>query len=430
MSTDTILLEAKGVDYEIQTPSGKQSLVLKEVNLSLKDGETLAILGPTGCGKSTLMRILLGLVRPTRGKVYYRGQLIKGLIPKAGVVFQNYALFPWFSVSQNIELALAGNHLEKREIKERVKKAIEKGGLIGFEEALPKELSLGFKQRVNIARALVIDPEILFMDEPFSGLDILSAESLRHDITQLLLDKQQPVDSSIFITHHILEAVFMANRIVVMGTEPGHIRSVIPNDLPFPRDPYSIPFQGFAEKIHDTIANVLIPQGSSTLKTQGLSGRVEPLPSVEIGDVMGLLNSIKDHGGALDIFEFSQEMNRTFAKVLVLIKAAEILDLIETPHHKVLLTELGKEVVQATWKRKKEILRQQLSGLSVIKSVVGLLEHSEEKKLDKDVILEQLAIILPKEDPKKIFGAILSWCQFAGMLMYDGSKHIVELRHT
>lgn len=428
MIETTVLLKAQGIDYEINQPDDKTLPILSNVSLSLREGETLAILGPSGCGKSTLMRILMGLLAPTKGDIYYRETKIKGLLPKIGVVFQDFSLLPWFTVFQNIEMVLMAQGLDKKTAKPMIQSVIEKGGLSGFENALPKELSSGMKQRLNIARALAVKPEILFMDEPFAELDLISARSLRHDILDLLLDKKAPVDSSIFITSYIEDAVFMANRILVMGVNPGHIRMVVANDLPFPRDPDSIPFQALEGQLHDVCSHVLIPDPPERGIEGFYLGRMEPLPSVEIGDVIGLLDAVKESGGGLDLFQFSQKMNRAFVKVVALTKAAEILDLVDTPHHLILLTDLGKEVVQATRKRKKEIFRQQLKGLSVIYSVLSLLERSEEKKLPKDILLEHLAILLPNEDPNKIFGALLNWCQFAGLLAYNSQAQMVELR--
>ncbi len=428
MNDALILLEAKGIDYEVVPSSGNRIPILSQIDLSLTLGETLAILGPSGCGKTTLMRILMGLIPSTRGELYYRGVAVSGLLPQIGVVFQDYSLLPWFTVSQNIEMVLQALGLDKKTTQAIAKESIEKGGLSGYENALPKELSSGMQQRLNIARALAVKPEILFMDEPFAELDILSARSLRHDIMQLLLDKQAPVDSSIFITSNIEDAVFMANRILVMGINPGRIRTIVHNDLPFPRDPDSVPFQALEVQLHTVCSNALLPNISEKERESYWVHRMEPLPSVEIGDVIGLLKTIDESGGGLDIFQFSQKMNRAFVKVVSLVKAAEILDMIDTPHHRILLTDLGKEVVRATWKRKKEIFKTQLKGLSVVHSVLGLLERSEEKKLPKDILLEHLAILLPQEDPAKIFGTLLNWCQFAGLLSYDSSTQSVSTR--
>src|SRR6266487_5719445 len=211
------LLAAKNIFQHIALAGGKSIEILRDINLEVREHEVVAVLGPSGCGKSTLLRILIGLQKPSLGEVRFRGQLMAGLNPSAALVFQNFALFPWLTVQQNIALGLANLPLDDAERERRVRRVVDAVGLEGFEEAYPKELSGGMKQRVGFARALAVEPELLCMDEAFSALDVLTGETLRNEVIDLYTRKTSPVNSILMVTHSISEAVFMAHRIIVLG---------------------------------------------------------------------------------------------------------------------------------------------------------------------------------------------------------------------
>src|ERR1700722_20368343 len=209
---------------------------IKDVSLSINSGEVVAIVGPSGCGKSTLLRSMIGLVKPTSGRVLADGQPLRGMHPGAALVFQSFALYPWLNVRENIAVALDGMDLSPEAGARRVARTIDLIGLEGFEEAYPKELSGGMKQRVGFARALAREPELLCMDEPFSALDVFTAESLRSEVYRVVTGRGgTSVKSVLIITHNVDEAVFLADRVVVMGANPGHVRQIIPVTLPHPR---------------------------------------------------------------------------------------------------------------------------------------------------------------------------------------------------
>lgn len=225
----TPLLEVRNV-FQSFPGSGDGSVeILHDINLEIREREVVAILGPSGCGKSTLLRAIIGLEEPTSGQILYRGQVQVGLNPSTALVFQNFALFPWLTVQQNVEVGLLHLALGNAEREKRLHRVIESVGLAGSEEAYPKELSGGMKQRVGLARALAVEPEILCMDEPFSALDVLTSETLRNEIIDLYTRKDSPVNSILMVTHSISEGVFMATRLVVMGAHPGTIRAVLDN---------------------------------------------------------------------------------------------------------------------------------------------------------------------------------------------------------
>ncbi len=210
--------------------------MLRDVSLAIREGEVVAVLGPSGCGKSTLLRILTGLIAPTSGEVLCHGQGLRGIHPGASIVFQNFALYPWLTVAENVRVGLHRKGLGASEEAGRIRRAIDLVGLEGFEEAFPKELSGGMKQRVGIARALVGGPELLCMDEPFSALDVLTAESLRSEVYGLWSRGDLGLKSMLLITHLIEEAVFLGDRIVILASNPGSIRRVLENPLRHPRE--------------------------------------------------------------------------------------------------------------------------------------------------------------------------------------------------
>ncbi|HSB64341.1 MAG TPA: ABC transporter ATP-binding protein, partial [Thermoanaerobaculia bacterium] len=245
-----------GVDKDYADDAGRTRSVLKNVDFEVRAGEVVAILGPSGCGKSTLLRILIGLIPPSAGRVEEHGIPLRGIHPGTAVVFQNFALFPWLTVEENVRVGLNGSPLPPSEAESRVRTSLKAVGLEGHERAFPKELSGGMKQRVGIARALVGRPELLCMDEPFSALDILTAELLRSEVYRLFTERASGLSSVILITHLIEEAVFLGDRIVVMGADPGTVRREIVNSVPHPREYRSDDFLRMVERIHDIVARV------------------------------------------------------------------------------------------------------------------------------------------------------------------------------
>ncbi|HWB52630.1 MAG TPA: ABC transporter ATP-binding protein, partial [Tepidisphaeraceae bacterium] len=328
--------------------------VLEKVSLAIYPGEVVAILGPSGCGKSTLLRALVGLLKPTSGQILAHGKPLDGIHPGISIVFQNFALYPWLTVHQNVEVALNGLNLEAAAAADRVTRCIDMVGLDGSEQAYPKELSGGMKQRVGIARALARGPELLCMDEPFSALDVFTAESLRSEVYRLWTSvphngdatkaKSTPINtvkSVLIITHIIEEAVFLADRIVIMGKSPGHIRQIISTHLPHPRDYQSPQFLAMVQRLHDVIVSEHLPEVPEPPPGQPEAVLAEPVPFVQMGQIVGLLEIVADHNGQMDVFTLDHLTDYDFGYTLSVIKAGEMLDFLDTPKNKVLLTELG-----------------------------------------------------------------------------------------
>jgi len=425
------LVRLSRVEHLFTLPSGKTLPVLGDINFTLRAGELVAILGPSGCGKSTLIRIIAGLLTPTHGEVAYRGRPIVEPNPHTALVFQQFALFPWLTVAQNIEQALIPRGIALEVRRQRVADIITLIGLDGFEEVYPRELSGGMKQRVGIARALVVHPELLCMDEPFSQVDALTAETLRAEVVNLWRDREQYPLSILLVSHDIHEVALMASRILVMTANPGRIKTVMENTLPYPRDPHTPAYQAFVDRLHGIITGLYMPEEEPkaqpvTILT-GLVGvrAMAPVPPVGVRDIIGILEAVKNRGGNVDFFELTAEMGRTFTRILLAIKAAELLGFLETPQDHLVLTELGHQFVTATRKMRKQLFRAQLIQLPLVKRLRDMIEHSPEHALTNDVLLEELAIQCPQEDPKRSLRILINWGRFADLWAYQPATAVL-----
>lgn len=426
------LIELKNISKTFTLESGTELKVLAGVNLKVEEDEAVALLGPSGSGKSTCLRIMSGLIQATEGQVLARQIPLSGTNLDVAMVFQSFALFPWETVYQNIALALKPLHLAPTETKARVKKAIDLVGLEGFEEAYPRELSGGMKQRVGIARALVMERPILFLDEPFSALDVLTADTLRAEMVKIFLDKKTATHSMVLVTHNIQEAVFMAKRILVMGINPGHIRKEIVNDLSYPRDDQSPAFRRMVSQIHALITETLMPDAPVTPTGSFLPEQrthkeppIETLPNVQIVEMIGLLEAIADQGGFADIFELAHDTGKDFGRTLYLVKGAELLQLVDTPKQKVALTEVGRAFVAGDINARKKMLHELFSALRIVQITSNLIRKNESLRLPIESLTERVGEWLPNENPHTIVDALVSWGRFAEYFGYnDDTKEV------
>lgn len=280
--------------------------MIEDFNLKIYENEVVALIGPSGCGKSTLIRIGAGLLDADKGEVQYRGVPLKGLNPGVAVVFQSFALYPWMSVEGNVQVVLSALGLSEDQVKEKASRAIQMVGLEGFEEAFPRELSGGMKQRVGMARALAVNPEILLMDEPFSHVDSLTAEALRAELLDIWKDRDRNPSSILMVSHDIKEVAFMADRIVVLSANPGRIRTIVDNPLPRPRDTRMPSFNRLVDQLHDIITSVELPDEEVTTAVQLPNDVIEPLPRAQSNDVLGLLEYLDTQGGPAISFRWSR----------------------------------------------------------------------------------------------------------------------------
>ena len=432
MGQKNVLIELRNVSKNFTLDSGTDLKVLEDVNLSVDEDEMVALLGPSGSGKSTCLRIMSGLVEPTSGEVLARQTALQGTNLDVALVFQSFALFPWETVYQNIALALKPLHLPIAEAKAKTKKAIDLVGLEGFEEAYPRELSGGMKQRVGIARALVMERPMIFLDEPFSALDVLTADTLRTEIVKIFTDKKTATRSMVLVTHNIHEAVFMAKRIMVMGINPGHIRRQIINDLPYPRDDQSPAFRRMVSQIHALITETLMPDAPVASTTVSFPPKqlpkqppIETLPNVQIVEMIGLLEAIADQGGSADIFELAHDTGKDFGRTLYLVKGAELLELVDTPKQNVMLTDLGRYFVSGDINVRKRMLHELFGALRIVQMTSNLLRKDENLRLPVDALTERVGEWLPNENPHQIVEALVSWGRFAEYFGYnDDTKEV------
>ena len=423
------LIQLQNISKTFNLESGTELRVLEGVNFAVYEDEVVALLGPSGSGKSTCLRIMAGLIEPGGGEVLSRGSRLVGINLDVSLVFQSFALFPWETVYENIALALKPAPLSEKQVEERAKKAIDLVGLEGFEEAYPRELSGGMKQRVGIARALVMERPVMLLDEPFSALDVLTADTLRSEIIKIFIAKKTPTRSMVLVTHNIQEAVLLAKRILVMGVNPGHIRKEIVNDLPYPRNDESVAFRRMVSQIHAIITETLMPDvptaPSVEARSQAKGGPIQLIPQVQPSEVIGLLEAIADAGGTVDIFELAQQIGKDFGRTLYLVKAAEILELVDTPKQTVHLTSLGKHFVDGDINVRKRMLHELFGELKIVQMVSDILRRADSLRLPVEVIIDKCSEWLPNENPHEIVDVLVSWGRFAEYFGYnDDTKEV------
>ena len=411
---DRALCELRGVSQEYEQPRGGILRVLADVSLAIRPDEVVALLGPSGCGKSTILRILAGLTKPTRGEVRYHGEPLHGLNPGVGFVFQSFALFPWMTVRENLVSVLRAQDLSEDVIDERATNAITLVGLAGADGAYPRELSGGMKQRVGIARALSLDPEMLFMDEPFSQVDALIAESLRADVLEIWARAGNP-SSIVMVSHDIKEVVAMADRIVVLAAKPGMVRTIVENKLPRPRNYRSTDFLQLVDRLHDIITGAEMPDAGPLAEPV----TIELLPPARAGDVVGLIEYLHTRGGREDVFRIASDTHREYGDVIAAVNAAELLELVDSPRRAIMLEPLGVTFARATPSERTVIWRGQLMKLVLFRQIVEVARRQPEERVDAEFVRETIAMLMPDEDYERILDVFVSWSRFGGLFAYD-----------
>ena len=423
--TEPPIAAVHGVDKSFLDETGRERLILQGIDFAVRKGEVVVVLGPSGCGKSTLLRVLIGLIPPSSGEVTQHGEALNGLHPSAAVVFQNFALFPWLTVEENVRVGLTGRPFGAEEGTARVRGAIERVGLTGNERSMPKELSGGMKQRVGIARALVSGPELLCMDEPFSALDVLTAELLRSEVYRLWSDRTTGRSSVVLITHIIEEAVFLGDRIVVLGANPGTVKQEIANPLPHPREDRDPGFQRMVERIHDVLTGVHLPEEAAGAPRP--ESAVVPLPPASVGEMFGLLEILADHGGEMDLFAIDAMTDWDFGRTISVVKGAELLDFVDTPKNRVVLTDAGRAVVAASLQGRRPLLRRQLLHLGTFTVLVRELAKTPDEPRRGEEMRALLAGLLPGEHPAPLLRRVVDWGRRAQLFDYDAATDELSL---
>ena len=418
-----IITEVRNINMVFDRPGGRELEVLKDVSLQVREGEIVALLGPSGCGKTTLLRILSGLIRPTSGTVLYQSETITNLNPSVSLVFQSFALFPWLTVHENIEEALKGLRIGKTEREEKTEEVIDMIGLEGFEDLYPRELSGGMKQRVGIARALAVEPEVLCLDEPFSQVDALTAESLRSDLVDIWLDEKRNPKSVFIISHDINEVVYLAGRIVVLGELPGTVLAEVQNRSHYPRDYRDPVLETLQEKIYELLTTGIMPDEEPAIAIpREPETPIVALPPVEVGEIIGLLEMLEDRGGEANIFVFANELKLEFGHAISVAKAAEMLDFVDTPRQRVLLLQLGRTFLSEDVNDRKAIWGTQLMKIKIFKIFKDMVDLAGENGISKEQVIDEIDSMLPMENTDTIFEFLSSWGQYGELFRYDSDE--------
>src|SRR6202521_4228525 len=408
---------------------GHEMKVLDEIDLAVHEGELLALLGQSGSGKSTVLRCLTGLAQPTTGRVLCYGEPLEGINPYASIVFQTFALYPWLTVEQNVAVGLMSKLVTRDEKEAAVEKAIDLIGLNNYHDAYPREISGGMRQLVGIARALVAEPKILCLDEAFIALDVLTAENLRNEVVTLWKEQATSLKSIFMVTHNIEEAVEMATRICVLFPHPGRLGLVMDNNLAYPRNQNDPEFQRLVKVIHETITMQPLPDHPP--EPPPVSGRpisrartrLESIPTVPVGRILGLLSILQDHPELDNIYDIANEIGKDYGETISLVRAAEILEFVDTPKDEVRFTELGKKFMAADSDTAKQIFAEQVQKLRLFHIILGYLEIQEE--IDSETVMKDIATALPYENAENVLQTMIAWGRYAGLLDYDANTKMV-----
>jgi len=411
---------------------GGELLVLEDVGLTLAPGEIVGLLGRSGSGKSTLLRLIAGLARPTSGAVRYLGAPVDG--PAAGVamVFQSFALFPWLTVYENVALGLEALHVARDEIRRRTLAAIDLIGLDGFESAYPRELSGGMRQRVGFARALVVNPKILLMDEPFSALDVLTAETLRTDFLDLWADGRMPIKGVILVTHNIEEAVQMCDRILVFASNPGRIVSTIEVTIPRPRDRLDLAFAALVERIY--VEMTAKPGRSAVARVERTAGTGidTVLPRVSSNLLSGLIETVaaQPFAGKADLPEIASELQLEIDELFPVAESLQMLRFADVGGGDLQLTPDGLAFADAALdERKRMFARHLLTHVPLAAHVRRVLDERASHAAPKSRFLDELEDHMSPEAAEQTLRALVSWARYAEAFAYDDETGTFSLEN-
>lgn len=427
MENEKILVDLRHVQ-QMYTSGQRRFTAVQDVNLTISDGEFVALLGPSGCGKSTLLRIITGLQKPSEGKVLYRSQPLQGVNPNATIVFQTFALFPWLSVAENVELALKARAVPEEQRVRRAEDLLDRVGLDGFETAYPRELSGGMRQKVGFARAMAVEPELLCLDEPFSALDVLSAEALRGELLELWTGGNIPTKAILMVSHNIEEAVFMADRIVVMDKEPGRVIAEIQIPLPHPRQRKSEEFQKLMDQVYALLAGQTQPEHVELGSAPGEPGKTRALLHITIGDLAGLLEYLSElPDDRTDIYRLPEELGVDSDQVLRLTETAELLGFATVDKGDIALTPLGETFAEASILARKEIFATRIRRLPLMRWLSHMLERSDKHTLRWEVAQTALELEFPPEEAERQLDTLINWGRYAELINYDDGREEISL---
>jgi NitT/TauT family transport system ATP-binding protein len=430
MPEDAIIRAAKIEKYYAQS-SENRIQVISQTDLSIVAGEIVALLGPSGSGKSTLLRMLAGLSKPSGGEVFWHGKPIQSQNINVSIVFQSFALFPWLTVQENVEAPLKARGMAAAERRERALAILDTVGLDGFQSAYPKELSGGMRQRVGFARALVVEPEVLFMDEPFSALDVLTAENLRSELLELWEKKTIPTKAVFLVTHNIEEAVLLADRIIVLGRNPGHVRTDFKVTLPHPRDRKGVPFTQLVDYIYKVLTRPEVTPEVPRIE----AGRhvrdqrqmhYEMLPHARPGGIAGLLEMIIDMGdanGRADIYRVADELAFEIDDLLPIVDAAQLLHFLNVEEGDVAITPEGRAFAESDILAQKELFRKAATDhVLLLRQITRALNNKSNHTVPEEFFLDMLDEQFSDEETRKQLETAINWGRYAELFDFDGGR--------
>ncbi|MGA8025696.1 MAG: AAA-associated domain-containing protein [Bryobacteraceae bacterium] len=417
------IVEAHAIEKSFARPDGGKIQVIAPTTLSLYPGMIVALLGPSGSGKSTLLRILTGLAEPSAGEVFWHGQPLAQSTPNVAIVFQSFALFPWLTVLENVEVPLLARVMKHSERHRRALRILGLVGLEGFENAYPKELSGGMKQRVGFARALAVEPEILFMDEPFSALDVLTAENLRGELMELWLKKEIPTRSIFLVTHNIEEAVLLADRIIVLGRNPAKIRADFHIPLPQPRNRNSPESLLYVDYIYKLITQPELEASPLSASERPTNQQHPRLPHARPGGIAGLLELVNDRGGKEDLYRLAEDLRMEIDDLLPIVDAATMLAFAKAEKGDVEITPAGVAFANADIPTRRTLFREAvLANVPLLQQMKNALEsksdHTMPLEFFRDILDERFS---DKEVQRQIETA-LNWGRYSDIFTYDSES--------
>lgn len=415
------LLKVRHVAKLFRSADGSSRVaVLDDIDLDIQAGEVVALLGRSGSGKSTLLRLMAGLIAPSEGLIERDGQPLRGVNRDVAIVFQSFALLPWLTVLQNTGVGLEARGLGEKEVRRRALRALAMVGLEGSAEAFPRELSGGMRQRVGFARAFVMEPALLLMDEPFSALDVLTAENLRRDIDELWAGGTFPAGSIVIVTHSIEEAVLLSDRVVLLSANPGRIRGVVPNPLPRPRDDTAPDFRALVDTLYSYMTDPDKPVGTSPLAVeQTTSQDALALPPVSLGAVVDLLTLVPELEG-ISVAELADELVLELDDLLPILDAGELLELMAVDGARLGLSPVGRALAEASEEEQQRLLRSQLLlHVPLVRRLQEALEASPKAEVEGDFVLDLLSEQFTQPEAEAMFETLVSWIRACGLFRYS-----------
>jgi len=429
------IIEARKLEKFYPQPDGSRVQVIAATDLAIYPGQIIALLGASGCGKSTLLRMLTGLSPASGGSVYWHGQPVHDESPNVSIVFQSFALFPWLTVIENVEAPLEARGMAPIERHKRALRILDAVGLDGFESAYPKELSGGMKQRVGVARALVVEPEVLFMDEPFSALDVLTAETLRGELLELWLGRKIPTRAIFIVTHNIEEAVVLADRIIVLGRNPAHIHADFTVNIPQPRDRKGAPFVELVDSIYRVLTKPDVEHEAAQPRTYAPGVPAKPkavmLPHTRPGGLAGLLEILADRGGRVDLHRLAEELSLDIEALLPSVETAALLGLLRVEEGDAIITPEGQGFAQADIQARKAIFRRAaIANVPLLRQMEQSLKAKSNRTLSEEFFRDLLDEQFSEDESRRQLETAIQWGRYAEIFDYDSESGKLTLTET